>query len=190
MQKIMRSKINHSASASVSIYRKHWQRCVEYVLLLMFHGYALRMFMIVESISVLLVPAVIIMGGLGLQIALLRERRRLRHPLDRKRLIVESTESLSGLLFLVLALIVAVRMSISVAIIMQWLSGLLLGYFFGTAVGEYAWRHRVVGRLQEQSLTRYEQNLTRSVIFPYNLKLIALLWSKPHKRRHSSSQFK
>ncbi len=174
----MSSHLLDDSTIMRSIHRKHIQRCVEYSALLVFHGYALWMFIRLETTSILLFTAILVLMGLGAQLAVLRERRRLRHPLDRRRLVVESTESLSGMLLLVLSIIVALHAQIALVLLMQWLSGLLLGYFGGTLVGEYVWRFRTIARLQQYSLSRYEENLTRSVMFPYNLKFIARLWIK------------
>ncbi len=161
------------------IHRKHRQRMVEYGVLVCFHWYAVVVFTPMIEGGILLAAPVLIGGGMGVQLAMYRERRRLRHPLDPKRLIAESVESLSMMLMVVLILIIAVQTSLPLAQIMGWLSSSLLGYFAGTMLGEYLWRQRILVRLREIACTRYEENLTRSVIFPYNLKLITRLFSKP-----------
>ncbi len=156
--------------------RKIRRRLGEYVILGIVQGFFVAAFTpVVEFAFALLLG--ILMLGMGMSLAWLRERRRtLTNPYY--RLAIEASESFVLLALLGTSALIAYGLRLPLVTYQAHLSYALFGYLVGSVVGELGWRFLIFGRLSGEERYRYVQNLSPSVLLPYSWSHLRWLWRR------------
>jgi hypothetical protein len=150
---------------------KRRQRYLEYVSLAAGQGFLAAGLLHATNLTASFGAMPFVFGAAWL-LAQVREKRRTLGQHDTKRLMGDTIESFSIAAMMALLVIGSRWFTVSVSVMMTYLSMAILAYFLGSFIGEMWWASRMFPRYDLEHKVNYVINLNRSVIFPYNLRYL------------------
>lgn len=154
-----------------TVRRKRLQRSFEYALLIGFQGF------MAGSLMAYLHPfwalfSAVLFGATAWMLTQRRERRRALQSLHRTKLLGDIAESVFVLLLFSAYGLVAIAVAAVPESVLPHLSVCVFSFIFTTAIAEYKWFGGFFATLSDEQQQQYIDNLSPSVIFPYNLRLL------------------